>query len=299
MELRNNKLAAYSAFAVSFITLSTKADAQVIYTDIDPDLMLDEAGDKLGVDLDQDGVNDIVFQKNLIDVSFPYVISSNTYQIYYGIDFMRAKISGEHSLAATYSSLGYYALPFALSAGDEVGPDLNWYDASQQFMQRSVLLRVSTESGFSFSSTFGSGYFIPGNSNLYLGVKMKLDKNIFYGWVRFDVTSESHFVIKDHALNLTSNASIEAGDMGEPLATQSLNENTVQAYSFDQTIYVILQSGQQQVDAKLYNMNGSLVHAQVIGGGKTAIALPQQPTGVYTLQLTAPDGFYSKTLNLY
>ncbi|MFN0275202.1 MAG: T9SS type A sorting domain-containing protein [Chitinophagales bacterium] len=299
MKLKKNKLIGYSALAATFMTLATDADAQVIYTDVDPDLMLDEVGEKLAVDLDQDGVNDILFQKNLIDLSFPYVISSNTYQIYYGIDLVRAKIAGEHSLAGTYSSYGYNALPFALSEGDVIDGEQDWLSASDQMMQRSILLQVSTESGFSFTSSFGNGYFTPGNSDLYLGVKMKVDKNNYFGWVRVDLTSDGHLIVKDHALNLTDGASIEAGEMGEPLEVQTLNDNTVNAYSYNETLYVVLQTQQQEgIEAKLFNLNGSLMFEKLLFDGTNSMNLPHTSAGIYTLQLSAPDGSFVKKINL-
>ncbi|MBK7503561.1 MAG: hypothetical protein IPI52_00065 [Bacteroidetes bacterium] len=50
----------YSTAAVALLGV-TAASSQVVYTDIDPDVVLDEPDEMFGIDLDDDGLNDFNF----------------------------------------------------------------------------------------------------------------------------------------------------------------------------------------------------------------------------------------------
>ena len=54
------KLSAYATFAASFLSIH-KTEAQVIYTDIDPDIIYDEKLEGGGLDIDANGTIDFVF----------------------------------------------------------------------------------------------------------------------------------------------------------------------------------------------------------------------------------------------
>jgi hypothetical protein len=55
---------AYAASAISFLTIHQEAEAQVVYVDIDPDIVLSEGGQAAELDLDQNGTVDFWFHNN-------------------------------------------------------------------------------------------------------------------------------------------------------------------------------------------------------------------------------------------
>jgi len=55
------RLADYSAFAIWFLLLNQNSNAQVIYTDIDPDTIFDEAEEFGYFDIDANGTFDFFF----------------------------------------------------------------------------------------------------------------------------------------------------------------------------------------------------------------------------------------------
>lgn len=58
--MRKFSLMQYSAAALALLSAKA-AYSQAIYTDIDPDVILDEPGETFGIDLDEDGLNDFNF----------------------------------------------------------------------------------------------------------------------------------------------------------------------------------------------------------------------------------------------
>ncbi|MBK9556443.1 MAG: hypothetical protein IPO47_11535 [Bacteroidetes bacterium] len=61
----------YSTAAVSLLGV-TSASSQVVYTDIDPDVVLDEPDEIFGIDLDDDGLNDFNFFNESFTTYIPY-----------------------------------------------------------------------------------------------------------------------------------------------------------------------------------------------------------------------------------
>ena len=55
----------YSLFASSILLLHPTLDAEVIYTDIDPDVVLQYDDEVAGIDMDNNGSIDFAFLKNV------------------------------------------------------------------------------------------------------------------------------------------------------------------------------------------------------------------------------------------
>lgn len=290
-------ITAYSALATAFLASNAELDAQVLYTDVDPDILLDEDFDKSDIDLNQDGTGDIRLIKNTFSTSFPYPVSSVTYQIWYGLNMLRVKVNGENSLQATYGSYGN-AYPLALDEGDLISEDQSWVEYSQQFLMQGIDVAISTESGFSYTFGYTYGYWQPGEENKYLGVKLKVDKQIYYGWVRLSITDDGNILLKDYAVNMNAGASIDAGQTESPVMLQTLTENSVSAFAYSHTLYVQIHSSvTAPVTASVLDMNGKVVYDNFIHTGNTKIEL-HHPPGIYVLRLQAGDEVYMKKIQI-
>ncbi|HNF70553.1 MAG TPA: hypothetical protein PLL28_14320, partial [Chitinophagales bacterium] len=65
MENRKFSLKQYSGFAGVLLLMQNNTHAQAIYTDIDPDVVLQFNGDVEYIDMDNDGTNDFfIFKKS-------------------------------------------------------------------------------------------------------------------------------------------------------------------------------------------------------------------------------------------
>ncbi len=56
------RLKQYSALTGSLLAIAGTSDAQIVYTDVNPDRVLSSVGDTMQLDLDNDGITDYVFR---------------------------------------------------------------------------------------------------------------------------------------------------------------------------------------------------------------------------------------------
>jgi hypothetical protein len=85
--VKNNKfiLTQYSALSACFLALNSSSRGQAIYTDIDPDFVLDNNWETAGVDMNNDGIVDFGFLNRSFDFSTYYsYYSSHLNALYAG-----------------------------------------------------------------------------------------------------------------------------------------------------------------------------------------------------------------------
>ena len=184
-----SRLAKYGLLAAA-ITGANEIDAQVIYTDENPDFA-GGVGSQYFLDLDNNAVDDFRIWHNG---------SSNLY------------ISPLGSTNEVLGSGGAtFAYPFALSSGATIS------SGAGSFFNNGFA------GGFQ-SLNYGSCSF--GNwctiTDGYIGLRFDIGGSIHYGWVRLDVNqSGSVWSVKDYAYEGAPTASIDAGDMGGGATTAS------------------------------------------------------------------------------
>ena len=113
----NKKLLHYATSAAAFLTINN-LQATVVYTDLDPDLMVDGEGGEISIDINSDGNDDFGF----------FVYSFTGVGTYYGInftyDFKLAAVSAQNGnelfgSLVTYSSYSAVYTP-VLPAGEGI-----------------------------------------------------------------------------------------------------------------------------------------------------------------------------------
>ena len=257
----NKKLAAYSAVAGAFAGFISNADAQIVYTDVNPDQVFSNDQDSFALDLNNDSITDFVLR--LGTLSAPV------------LNKVRIEAMGSNSVNATTG--GGYVLPVALDLDDPVGNGNNWSNNNLMYM------------GLYFTSNstplVATGNFL-NTSNKYLGLRFKISGQTHYGWARVDVSADADlFIIKDYAYDTIPGEQILAGDDGvllvaDPATSVQLvddnnignsadlrvaflkaaNENTVDSYRI-----IIVKSA----DAAAFTID----HANILTAGKyTAVA---------------------------
>ena len=71
MPLKSFNTIQYSAMALCFLSITKEAQPQAVYTDIDPDLVIDIDGEIANIDMNNDGVFDFGFL-NSMDTEFTF-----------------------------------------------------------------------------------------------------------------------------------------------------------------------------------------------------------------------------------
>ena len=168
-----------------------KSDAQILYTDVDPDTAIIGYA-SYDLDLNNDGIDDI-------DIEAGNDLWYNFIEIW---EF------GDGSVMVTNT---WSELPLALDDGAHITDDGNFEKSPPALIMASV---------FDYYGEIAPGF---GNwldaADKYLGVRVQIDTNYYYGWIRLSTSvqhDEPHTItteLKDYAIQLTPNTPIHAGDI--------------------------------------------------------------------------------------
>jgi len=198
----------YAATAAGVLGVASNAEAQIVYTDLEPDGINEDTEDiniGLGagpkVDFDGDGDFEIVFGEDL----------DRNYTI------MARDTEAPDSLLGVMATLvpfggALYAYPIPMNAGAVVqdGPDL-----------------ITGYSFFTFTFTGSDPNLWIGAGDAYVGVKFQLDDGPHFGWVRVEMTQAGRILVKDWAYETAINTPITAGDVGTAVEPGALPEGYV------------------------------------------------------------------------
>lgn len=291
----SKKLAGYSAMAGAFVLMANGANAQLLYTDVEPDETYSGDGEFYELDLNNDG--DVDFMFTVADFTYPgffYSISdpTNTWpglirnvRIY----SYNGSVGGD---IGAYSTL----LPYALNAGADINSDMQW-NTSSAYGNQIMAFYLGVVSYPSPGSTYAfvtAGNW-PGKSDKYIPLRLNDGGDSYYGWARLDVDDNcNEFTIKDYALKQTPDASIEAG---ETVGVFSVIQNDqLTAYSYGNTINVVVKDLQTSgATVKVFDIAGNIVYQNALDLSGMQITLAKVATGTYTLQvMTDEDGVYTK-----
>lgn len=217
------KFAAYSLMATSFLFLQKNSDAQLVYTDVDPDETYSENGDEYLLDLNNDGTTDFMIQ--IINFSSAGIFVSGSYSFSGLVQNVFIIPSPGNSIAGSLG-LGSYLYPYALNSGSSVGPGLLFQSASLQSMV-SYLAIIDYPAVGSVFPFLSYGNWI-GVEDKYLGLKFKIGADTHYGWARLDCGADHHSItIKDYVYNATPDIAVVTGITMDPLVGVSFSTNSV------------------------------------------------------------------------
>tara|TARA_R100000935_G_scaffold18503_1_gene35783 strand:+ start:2024 stop:2842 length:819 start_codon:yes stop_codon:yes gene_type:complete len=232
----SKRLLRYGALSAAVLGVAN-ASGQVVYTDVDPDAVLDLA-DTFSIDFVGDATE-------------------------------RVQISNPDGLAG-----GRAALAFPSAGGAFVGFTSGGFEYPSLLADGDVIdgTTLTTDGVRGDLNYYGCAYsnsqWCDDITDGYLGVKFTFDGNTHYGWVRMDtdVGGDDLITVKGYAFESTPDTPIAAGDEGEIIGVQDQlfanfdffvnNEqlNLSAANAMDQvTVYTIL--GQQVADQKLSGTN--------------------------------------------
>lgn len=225
---RNPKLTHYAAAAGAFVLMAQNAEAQVLYSDIDPDAYIHEDG-MIPVDLDMDGAAEIDFH------GFQYITDSSggtssgmfdSYQQFY--------LQVLASVAFT-AGVGYGPRIDALALGDTVGDQLDFTNGGALNIMNALRFGEYWDTGMSSNQTFYSGGDIL-NQDVYVGARFLIGGATHYGWVRIELKDLDYpplpeLIIKDYAYNAVADeplviGTIAAGEINAPVLSDVSDTDT-------------------------------------------------------------------------
>ena len=281
----NEKLKQYSAMCISVLATQFSAKAEAVYTDIDPDLILDSDLDFAYIDLDNNGASDFVF------FNFSYYFATSSLALYFLLQRLGAFPSNSNNgIIGTFEEFEYGAIfyPLALPTNSFINSTHNFQNDNFQILAfRSFLLNSTGMDLFDFG-----GNWYPEIIDHYLGVKFLDAENcLHYGWIRCDVDDNGRTLrIKDYAYEKKCNTGILAGDtIGDTTTVSNVDINLINAniYAFNSNVYVQLDENPGNYSIRITNLSGALIYSDILRDKWNVISLIKEPEGLYFIEIFA------------
>ena len=283
-QFRNNNLAAYSAMAGVFIFAGSGVVGEVVYTDVNPDESYDANGDSFEIDLDMDGTAD--FKIGIVSIINSGVFITSGGGAFSGL-FQDVFVYPLNGAVAGSLGVSSYAYPYALDAGALIDEALPWQTNSYQSMVYYLAaLDFPGPGSVSVYLNFGNW---AGEHDKYLGLRLDLGAETYYGWARLDVEDNHHeFTIKDYAMQSNIDVAIEAG---QSVGVHNVIQNSeLTAYSFNNTINIVVKDLQTNgATVKVFNVEGKIVYQTKLDLAGMQIQFNNEATGNYTLQIVTEE----------
>ncbi|MFN0274814.1 MAG: T9SS type A sorting domain-containing protein [Chitinophagales bacterium] len=277
--------------------LSTAAVySQVVYTDIDPDVVLDEPDEMFGIDLDDDGLNDFNFFNESFTTYIPYAGDAQVNAIFVGVfDTMLNGVAGSTLYFSAGPGYTYYT-PFALQQGEIIGESIAFYNDNYQTMARTdVIIGLPSISSHQGNwNPYLWGYKLED----YIGFHFTDEESIQrYGWIRCSVIDSGRtLIIHDYAYELQPDQPILAGDT---VSYVSINEqqNALEAnvYSFNNAVYIHLHDYKKTL-LHITDLMGKQIISEEFVNEYSTIDMRSFSTGIYLVTLTQNDKIFTKKL---
>lgn len=252
----NQNHAKKNFFATLFLCLFTVIiNAQINYVDIDPDIS-GGANFSQNFDLDSDGTDD-------------YTISSGDFGL--GNSFGITPLNGNAVITTGF------ATPAVLSVDLVINDAANWdtYESSQNF----------------YLDLFNFGFIITGDwqgiTDGYVGLRFNSGDNVYYGWLRMDVTDNATWTLKDYAYITIPNAQIAAGQ-AMVLETEREFSSDVRVFTNNNQEIEIINLPEES-NYNLYSITGQQIKQGVAQKNSHSIATYNLSTGVYILKIEGVD----------
>ena len=205
MNPKLKKLTAYSVSAAAFLLTAKDGNSQVVYHNIDPDIILSET-DSVEIDFNADGVSDLQINFDLYKWSF---VTGSGWDSWQALETISIK-NFESAISAAGAS--FYFDVKNLESGAAIGNYGPWNALDTlklMYIYRNAEVTYLIPDSF---YVFYENWFA---NNQHLGIKFLIDGNYHYGWVRLSINDFStqygkipKLVIQDYAYEATPGATI-------------------------------------------------------------------------------------------
>ncbi|PWL28165.1 MAG: hypothetical protein DCO96_09310 [Fluviicola sp. XM-24bin1] len=273
-----DRLSKYTAAAAAVTVGAAGANAQIVYTDVDPDFS--HPGDEIGFGLDMN--NDGNFDFIIASGDSVYVVSAGTFRVRntvvagYGTQAANNAIAGE-------TPSGYnYAL--ALNMNDMIDNTLNWIAATNT-------MAYNVNSANPYNENWN------GVTDRYLALRFNSGGNDYYGWARMDVQAEGDiWTLKDYAYQ-AGQTGIEAG------ATASIEEGTMDQYvhfvnQSNNTVMVRFNEAITGANVTVVSASGQVVQVGAVEGSEFVVDMNGLAGGIYMINVTSEQGTITKKMSV-
>ena len=283
------------AFIVTAMMFSSSANAQIIYTDINPDVVrtctpagLSTCSAMDSIDINNDGIFDLKLEQ--------VATSSSNIQVLLRSGFVKA--SPLHGSAIRTNGSGF---PLKMNLNDVIDSSGSASMASGQIL---ISKSYQHHSG-SADQTTTSGNWTSATDG-FLGLKIVSGSQSNYYWVRLNVavvvgfpSSSASFTIKDFAYNSIPNQPILAGQTIATGITESSFASSINLFPNPATnnLTIKLGSRSKKVEITILDITGKIIYSTTARETqKIEVNTKDFPEGVYVVKIQSADFIETKNL---
>lgn len=276
----NKKLKAYSIVAAAVLAASGAAEAQIVYTDTTGIYEENQTG--FNFDLNHDGAADFTFfllRYNTGSQVNNQVLGFGSNSVY--------EVAGEVN-----SSNGYPYVSL-INAGERIGDNLPWQPYASYFW---VLAR-HIENG---SSAVDAGNWA-GAEDKYLGLRISVGYDSYYGWLRLSVDSNAEqFSVSGFAYQSIPDSAILAGDSASITSVSAIEvDNQISIFSAANSVFISNSfAGQSDMEVFLFDMAGRVIYNRRHATKTALIELPEAAPGIYLVKVSTGMGTATKKISI-
>lgn len=289
-----------SSFIIPIISgamlFSARANAQIIYTDVNPNMVLSctfqtNCSPDYSLDLNNDGINDFVLSARKKYVSCGACGS-----------LILVMANGDSAVVISTASswIANTAGGYALNA--LIDSSLGWTNSLTTLAAQEVnCVSCAPSPGSHLVHSPASGPWLNVYGK-YLALKIQVGTNFYYGWVRLAVSMGSNtisFTIMDYAYNSISGQPILAGDKGTTAINDDSFASTISLFPNPATnhLTIDLGSSNKKAEVTITDITGKVIY-------KTATRDSQElevntkdfAAGIYVVQIQSEDFIATKKL---
>ena len=293
-DIVKDKIKKYSVLAGAVLA-GGAVNAQIQYTDIDPDIVVDPSNSPYTLDLNGDSVDDIEFtvsatsgagSSSYMGIPFTY-----TYAVQYAIAGMNnGGLAGVNSVTSSGSTFAVDAHDF----GAEIG-------AADDFSSSGALGVVGNVNvpAFGINQEINDGAFLNSTGGTvgekYLGYSLSGASGTNYGWVRLSVAdSAATITIMAHAINTVADQSIYAGNAAS-ISDASIDDK-VSIVSALECVKVKVPNDLLGGDLSIFDMTGKVVSQVSVENINTTLSTKDYNTGIYIVRFTFNNEVVNKRI---
>ena len=270
-----SRISKYTAVAGAVVS-AAGAQAQVVYTDVNPDYSHDAPQNNgfavYPLDLNNDQTVDFVIASR--DTVTPNATVRLTLAAPYGAG---NAVAGENPAGYDYA--------LALDINSMVDSTLNWIAATNT-------MAYNNNSANPYDENWN------GVTDKYLGLKFVVGANTHYGWARLDSYAiGDSIVVKDYAFNATPNGGIMTGDMGSVSLTETQVENLVKFINkSNNSVQVVLNGNLTNGVVSVVSSTGQVVSTDAITEKTFSVDMNNLSSGIYMVNVTFNEGATTKKI---
>lgn len=270
----HSRISKYTAVAGAVVS-AAGAQAQVVYTDVNPDYSHDAPQNNgfaaYPLDLNNDQTVDFVVASR--DTVTPNAHVRLTFAAPYGAG---NAVAGETPSAYDYA--------LALDINTMVDSTLNWIAATNT-------MAYNVDSANPYNENWN------GVTDKYLGLQFVVGGNTHYGWARLDSYAiGDSIVVKDYAYEATPNVGIMTGNMGASL-TETQIENLVKFVNqANNSVKVVVNGNLTNGVVSVISSTGQVVSSDVIKDKTFFVDMNNLSSGIYMVNVTFNEGATTKKI---